>query len=133
MTIAENKMYSIAKHYHDLNDRGNVKASRANEKGYARIKDIARGCTLLVAHWNDDHLVINLLITTAAKKRDETICNKAVEVFKSHFGSSVQYLKRLDLRGSDDVRDSYYVDVSNKDLSEVQKNIEEVRNKLAGA
>jgi hypothetical protein len=133
MNNSENIMYSIAKHYNDLNDSGNVKASRANEKGYARIKDITRGCTLLVVHSNNDQLVINLLISTAAKTRDESICNKAVEVFKSHFGSDVQYIERVDLRGSDRVHDSYYVDVTRRDFPELLIMIEEVKNKLAGA
>ena len=127
---SENKMYNIAKHYNELNDKGNVKASKANEKGYARIKDITRGCTLVVVHRKDSQIIINLLVTTAAKKREETLCNRTIEVFKSHFGSAVKYNKRLDLRGSDDVRDSYFVDVTNKNLSAVLNMVDEVKSKL---
>lgn len=127
----ENKMYNIAKHYKDLNDKGNVKASKANEKGYARIKDITKGCTLVVVRRKNNQIIINLLVTTAAKKREETLCNRAIEVFKSHFGSAVEYNKRLDLRGSDDVRDSYFVDVTDKNLSVVINMVDEVNSKLA--
>lgn len=126
----ENKMYNIAKHYTDLNDKGSVKASKANEKGYARIKDITRGCTLVVVHRKDNQIIINLLVTAAAKKREETLCNRAIEVFKSHFGSAVEYVKRPDLRGSDDVRDSYFVNVTNKNLSVVINMVNEVKCKL---
>ena len=133
MTITGNKMYSIAKHYNDLRDNGKLKASRATSKGYARIKDITRGCSLLVVHWNNDQLAINLLITKAAKTRDEMICNKAVEVFKCHFGSKVQFIKRASLRGSDDVRDSYDVDVTSINLPDLFIMIDDIGNKLAGA
>jgi hypothetical protein len=125
-----NKMFAIARHYNSLNDKGEVKASRANEKGYARIKDIARGCTLFVHHWNDDKLVINLMITTAAKAKQESVCNQAIEALRSHFGSSLQHLTRPDQRGSNDVRDTYFVDVTDKNVNEIIATLDRITDKL---
>ena len=131
MSVTEDKMYAIAKHYNYLNDKGNVKAIKGNEKGYAKIKDITRGCSLFVHHWNDDRLVINLLISPAAKTRYKLLCKKAVEVFKSHFQSDVQSMKWVNSMGVKKEYDRYYVDVTRKSLPELLEMVEDIRKKLA--
>lgn len=133
MSTIEGKMYFIAKRYNYLNDKGKVKARRGNEKGYAKIKDIVRGCSLFVHHMNNDHLIINLLVSPAAKTRYEIVCNKAVDAFKKHFQSDVQSTPWEHSMGGGNVYDRYIVDVTKKDLPELLIMIEEVRNKLAGA
>lgn len=132
MSTIEDKMYFIAKRYNYLNDKGKVKAKRCNEKGYAKIKDIVRGCSLFVHHMNDDQLIINLLVSTAAKTRYEIVCNKAVDVFKKHFQSDVSCTLWENSLGGGYVYDRYIVDVTNKDLPELLTMIEDVRDKLAG-
>lgn len=132
MSTVEDKMYCIAKLYNYLNDKGKVKAKRCNEKGYAKIKDIVRGCSLFVHHMNDDQLIINLFVSTAAKTRYEILCNKAVDVFKKHFQSDVLCTSWENSLGGGYVYDRYIVDVTNKDLPVLLKMIEEVRDKLAG-
>jgi len=130
MSVTEDKMYAIAKHYNYLNDRGNVKAIKGNEKGYAKIKEIARGCSLFVHHWNNDQLVINLMISPAAKTRYELLCNNAVEVFRSQFLSEVQTTKWENSLGNGKPYDCYYVDVTRRELQELFIMIEDVRKKL---
>ena len=131
MTDTEGKMYYIAKHYNWLNDKGNVKAIKGNEKGYAKIKDIVRGCSLCVHHLNNGQLIINLLISFTAKSRYEVACSKAVDVFKNHFQSEVKNSTWESSMGDGRVYDRYFVDVTNSDLPEIVKMIEEVRNKLS--
>lgn len=133
MITTEDKMYFIAKRYNYLNDKGKVKAIRGNEKGYAKIKDIVRGCSLFVHYMNNDHLIINLLVSPAAKTRYEIVCNKAVDAFKKHFQSDVQSTPWENSMGGGNMYDRYIVDVTKKDLPEILIMIEEVRNKLAGA
>ncbi len=58
-TIA-GKMYFAAKKVNDLNDFGKVKAFSSNEKGYARIFLIKRGCAIWIHHLKSDPRVRQL-------------------------------------------------------------------------
>jgi len=133
MVNTEDKMYFIAKHFNWLNDKCRVKAINGNEQGYAKIKDIVRGCSLFVHHMNNGQLIINLLVSSAAKSRYEATCSKAVDVFKNHFQSDVVSTQWESSMGVGRVYDRYYVDVTNKQIPEILKMIDDVRNKLAGA
>jgi len=133
MVKTEDKMYFIAKHFKWLNDKGRVKAIKGNEQGYAKIKDIVRGCSLCVHHINNGQLIINLLVSSTAKSRYEVACSKAVDVFKNHFQSDVVYTQWESSMSDGRVYDRYYADVTNKQIPEILQMIEEVRNKLAGA
>ena len=132
MSKTEDKMYIIAKHFNYLNDKGKVKAIKGNEKGYAKIKEIVRGCALFVHHMNDDKLIINLLISPAAKSRYELDCKKAVASFQSYFKSAVQVTKWKNSMGDSKVYDRYIVDVTKTELPVLITTIETASNVLAG-
>jgi hypothetical protein len=127
MTNTEDKMYFIAKHFKWLNQNGKVKAIRGNERGYAKVKEVVRGCSLFVHHMNDGRLIINLLVSSAAKSGYEIPCNKAVEVFKGYFKSEVQTTKWENSMGDGRIYDRYIVDVTKKDLSEIIRIVEDVK------
>lgn len=129
MLSTEDKMYQVAKYFGDLNSKGKVKGFRANEKGYARVKDIVRGCTLLVLHTNDGDLKVNLMITPTAHSRHETTCKRAVTTFKSFLGSDVEQKKWTHSIANDE-RDLYSVDVTNRELHEIFKLVDELKRKL---
>jgi hypothetical protein len=126
----DDKMFYIAKHFNYLNDKGKVKAIKGNEKGYAKIKDIVRGCSLFVHHMNNDQLIINLLISPAAKSSYELVCNKAVKSFDNHFKSQVEFTPWKNCMDKSKVYDRYCINVTNKELPELLIIIEEIRNKL---
>lgn len=129
MLSTEDKMYQVAKYFGDLNSRGKVKGFSANEKGYARVRDIIRGCTLLVLHTNDGELMVNLLVTSTALSRYEATCQRAVKTFKSFLGTDVKQRKWSHALGNDE-RDQYSIDVTNRDLPEIFKLVEELKGKL---
>ena len=124
----ENKMYQLAKYFGDLNSKGKVKGFRAHEKGYARVKDIVRGCTLLVLHTNDEELIVCLLVTHAARSRCESTCQKAVNAFMSFLVSDVKQRKWTHAIGNVE-RDLYSVDVTNLGLPEIIKLVDELKGK----
>lgn len=132
MLSTENKMYQIANYFGDLNSKGKVKGFSANEKGYARVKDIVRGCTLLVLHTNDGELIVNLLITSTALLRYEATCQRAVKTFKSFLVTDVKHRKWTHALGNDE-RDQYLVDVTNRDLPEIFELVDELKVKLLSA
>jgi hypothetical protein len=133
MTNTEDKMYFIAKHFKWLNQNGKVKAIRGNESGYAKVKDVVRGCSLFVHHMNDGQLIINLLVSSAAKSRYEIHCNKAVDAFKSYFKSEVRTTKWENSMGDGRIYDRYIVDVTKRDLSEIIRIVEDVKVRLTNA
>jgi len=131
MVNTEDKMYHLAKHFSWLNAQGKVKAIKGNEQGYAKITDVVRGCGLFVHHMNDGQLVINLLVSPAAKSRYEMACRKAVTAFKEFFQSEVRTTKWENSMGDGKIYDRYIVDVTKKELCDIIQMVEEVRHKLA--
>jgi hypothetical protein len=129
MLSTEDKMYQVAKYFGDLNRKGKVKGFRANEIGYARVKDIVRGCTLFVIHTNDGELSVNLLISSTALSRYEATCQRAVKTFKSFLGTVVKQRKWAHAMGNDE-RDQYSVDVTNRDLPGIFTLVNELKGKL---
>jgi len=129
MLSAEDKMYQIAKCFGDLNSKGKVKRFRANEKGYARVRDIISGCTLFVIHTNDGELKISLLITLTALSKYEATCQRAVKTFKSFPNNDVKKEKWIHALENNE-RDQYSVYVTNRDLPEIFKLVDELKEKL---
>ncbi len=130
MLSTEDKMYQIAKYLGDLNSKGKVKRFWPNERGYAKVKDIVRGCPLLVLHTNDAELIVTLLVTPTALLRYGTTCQRAVTTFKSFFGTDVKQ-RRWTHALDNDERDQYLADVTNRDLPEIFKLIDELKEKLS--
>jgi len=116
MFSTEDKMYQLAKHYGDLNSKGKVKGFSANEKGYARVMDIVRGCTLLVLHTNDGELKISLLITSTSLSKHEATCQIAVMIFNSFPNIDVKKEKWKHALVNDE-RDQYSIYVTKRKLS----------------
>lgn len=129
MLSTEDKMYQVAKYFGDLNRKGNVKGFKANERGYARVKDIVRGCGLFVVHTNNEELMVYLMVTPTALTRYEATCKRAVTTFKNFLGSDVEQRKWTHAIANGE-RDLYSVDVTNRELPEIFKLVDELKGKL---
>lgn len=78
----EEKMLSIAKNLNQLNKQGKVKSFQGNEKGYAKVIEIKRGCSIWVHHLKDDRLIIDLMISESAQSKYPEISRETINKFK---------------------------------------------------
>lgn len=87
------KMKMIARHVNDLNLRGAVKAMTGNEKGYATLVSIIRGCSVWVHHTRPDHpigekLILDLMFTTSAESKYPDVVKTAQATFEQFVEAS---------------------------------------------
>jgi hypothetical protein len=122
-TIAE-KMYLAAKKVNDLNDFGKVKAFSSNEKGYARILLIKRGCAIWIHHLKNDQLTIGLLVTGAAEKLYPVTTNSAIRKFKEFAGNELLLDEFKHSINKSDKRTKHYINVANNTFDEIDIYIE---------
>lgn len=132
MYLTEN-MYLIANNLGDLNNKGEVKAITANERGYARILDINRGLSLIVYHTLDHRLTMNLLITQGAMDSYPMNCEHAVQTFLKFHGQNfkenetpqeTQWINNLDEK---DQRTIYSIDLTKLAVDECIENISAIK------
>ena len=79
------KMYTVTHYLGALNSKNMVKAYRKNEYGYAKVVEIKRGCSIWVHHLLDDTLVIDLIISPAARKSNGELCDLTIRQFGGFF------------------------------------------------
>ncbi len=125
------KMYHIAKELDELNKDGKVKGFSGNEKGYAKVLQIVRGCSLWVHHEKDDRLLLDLVVSPAAKRAFPTKCDKSIDKFKELFGFS---LKKSNWKHSIDNHNDherYYVVITELDLETIIELITKIKTDFA--
>jgi hypothetical protein len=125
----ESKMYSIAKYLDELNPDGKVKGFKGNEKGYAKILEIKRGCALWVHHLKDDRMIIDLMITDAAGNKYPEIAKQVKEKFEDFFN----YMSNDEswvhsMNTTDALR--FYVDITNLQFDEIVKVIVKLKSEF---
>lgn len=109
---ATEKMYLTAKRVNDLNADGKVKAFSSNEKGYARIVVIKRGCAIWMHHTKDDRLTISLMITESMASKFPVTEHTAIKKFEVFAGDRLQLEKFQHSINKWDNRIKRYVDVT---------------------
>lgn len=121
------KLYAIAEVINDLNSNGKVKGNPYHEYGYAKIHQVKRGCSFWIHHWNDDRLLIDLLISETAKKSYEKESFSTIESFKMLFPEKVMKTvwRHSDGKGKD--HDHFYIDVSNDNFEEIMVKINKIK------
>lgn len=125
----ESKMFSIAKYLDELNPDGNVKGFKGNEKGYAKILEIKRGCALWVHHLKDDRMIIDLMITDAAGNKYPEIAKQMKEKFEDFFNylsNDVPWMHSMNT--TDALR--IYVDITKLQFDEILKVIEKIKSEF---
>lgn len=124
-TVAE-KMYLTAKKVDDLNVNGRVKAFSSNEKGYARIFVIKRGCAIWMHQTKDDRLTISLMITEAMASKFPVTEHAAIKRFESFAGNRMKLEEFEHSINKCDKRLKRYVEVTNSTFDEIATMVEEV-------
>ena len=110
----------------DLNSSGKVKGFSSNEKGYAKILQIKRGCAIWIHHLNNEQLIIDLLVTEAAAKKHSVVTNTAIEKFKKFAGDKLKTDEFEHAINKSDKRDRFYFDVTNHAFEEIDILIEKL-------
>lgn len=124
--LNEKKMFAIAESLNELNDRGEVKGFSGNERGYAKVLEIKRGCVIWVHHLNDDRLIIDLMVSEAAAGRYSEITTIAISRFKDFFNFMFAKESWKHSMGSNN-SERYYIDVSEIQLEEILKIVNKIR------
>ncbi|OQY11496.1 MAG: hypothetical protein B6I30_06635 [Desulfobacteraceae bacterium 4572_187] len=123
------KMYEISKYLGELNAKGKIKKF-AREKGYAKVLQIRRGCSIWVHHLNDDRLIIDLQITKAAGNRYPDYVAGSVELFEDFFKNATDsegWQHPIDERNAQ----RYLVDVSKKPLDDILNTLRKIRERFS--
>ena len=123
------KMYQIASQVDELNDDGKVKAR--NEKGYAILFSVSRGCRVWAHHTNKNRLIIDLMYTKSELFKHADLIKAAIAVFeqfaqKSNRQVTVDDSWQHSMRPSD-TRTLHYFDISNDDAQTISELVKGVR------
>lgn len=121
------KMYLAAKKVSDLNLEGKVKAFSSNEKGYARIFVIKRGCAIWMHHTKNDRLTISLMITEAMAAKFPVTEHAAIRKFEIFAGNRMQKEEFEHSINRYDKRLKHYIDVTNYTFNEISSMIDKIR------
>lgn len=121
----EVKMYEIAKFLGELNAMGEVKGFSGNEKGYAKILQIKRGCSIWIHHLQDDSLVLDLMVSENASYRHPDITSVEIEKFKQFFKNDLNM--GLWEHSIDENRaERYFIDIGIMETDEIKKLINRI-------
>jgi len=121
-------MHEIAEYLDELNAKGRVKRNPRNEKGYAKIQQIRRGCDVWFHHLLDDRLIIDLMISEAARRDHNEAADKSISVFKFNYKENVEsWQHALDGRNYE----RYFVDVSRFSLDNLKKVTDQIRERFS--
>ena len=121
-------MYEIAKYLDELNAKGQVKRNSSHEKGYAKIQQIRRGCDVWFHHLLDDGLIIDLMISEAARRDYNEAAIKSISVFKFNHKENVESWEHaLDGRNYE----RYFVDVSRFSLDNLKKVTDQIKERFS--
>jgi len=133
MTDTSCKMFEIASHLSELNNDGKVKAFRGSEKGYAKVIEICRGCSIFVHHEKNDDLIIDLLVSHHAKEKKPPLCGNTIKKFKEFFGDlcKISMSNWSHPINTQKDHERYYVDVNGKNTSEIIFIIERLKKEFA--
>jgi hypothetical protein len=123
-------MQLLASYANDLTAAGKVKAMTKNERGYAKLFSINRGCRVWVHHTLDDKLILDLMVT-----KNEALKN--LDVVKSDIGKFSQFVEEAGHPmfqthwqhsiSKGDVREQYYFEVTNEKVETIIALIDKAR------
>ena len=122
------KLYEIAEYLGDLNSMGKVKGNPYHEKGYAKIQQVKRGCSFWIHYWNDERLLIDLLISETAKNRFPADSEQEVNLFRKLFGENVERTTWSHSDGRGKEHDHYYINVGSASVDEIKTIITQIQN-----
>lgn len=125
------KLLSIAEHLNELNLSGKVKGNKSHEYGYAKIYQVKPGCSFWIHHWNDDRLLIDLLISETAKDRYPLESKETEKIFKELFFENVENTVWRHSDGKGQKHDHYYIDVGNDKIEDIKTKISKIKKSFA--
>ncbi len=119
------KMYEIAKDLDELNARGKVKKF-SKEKGYAKVYQIKKGCSIWVHLLKDGRLIIDLLVMEAASNAYPDDVNRSIQRFQSFFNNATKYEEfktAIDERNAE----RYFVEISDEKLDNILELLRKIK------
>lgn len=125
------KIHSIAEQLGELNSKGQVKSFNGNENGYAKIFQIYKGCSIWVHYFKNEKLVLDLMVSRAAKEKKPKVCSDSVKIFKEYFGALIMEYPWAHSINTDQEYDVYGVDVSNLPVNAIHEHAENLKRKFA--
>ncbi len=131
-TNNEINMFEVAKSLAQLNTAGRVKGFSSHEKGYARVLDIKRGCSIFVHHLRDNALIINLRVTPTAHRLYAKIVTNSISIFEKSFSTKVQRMEWEHVINGNQAT-IYYVDVSDMSLEKIQEKLGQIMANFGAA
>src|SRR4030042_3192087 len=123
------KLYLVANHLNELNSNGKVKCFSGNENGYAKIKQIVRGCSLWLHHEKNGELIIDLMISPSVLEKKPLECEESLRLFKEYFGFSVKYSEWQHSLDKHKKYDRYYVVISGLRVEEIINHTKKLKEK----
>ena len=125
------KMHRIATEVDGLNATGQVKAQTGNEKGYAILFSVSKGCRVWAHHTRDNRLIIDLMFTKNEELKNPDVVNSAIATFGEFASKSNREITRFDWEHSiskSDTRTQYYFDITNEDEKTISELVRDVRS-----
>ena len=124
------KMHLIASQVDGLNDMGKVKAQTGNEKGYAILFSVSRGCRVWAHHTRDDKLIIDLMYTKSEKLKHRDVVESAIVVFEEFASKSNRRIACRPWKHSiteSDTRTQHYFEITNDDDQTISEFVKDLR------
>ena len=113
-----------------LNSGGKIKANTANEKGYAKLASINRGCRIWAHHTLKNELIIDILVTKTADLKYPDIVKSAVDTFHKFAKDNGRQTSNRSWTHSinkSDVRRQYYFEITNDSPETIAALVEAAR------
>lgn len=117
--IIADKMFTIAHYLKELNNQNKVKAYKKNEYGYAKVVNIKKGCSIWVHHTLENRLIIDLLISPAARRNNGELCQAAVRQFGGFFHEEPKQIPWSHADKPDIIHERHLVDITSEKNSEI--------------
>ena len=114
-----------------MNKDGKVKGFKGNEKGYAKVIEVCRGCSVWVHREKSDDLIIDLLVSPSANENNPTLCGNTIQKFKEFFDFSSKSSKWNHSIDTHKDHERHYVVVTEKSITEIIDIVENLKQKFA--
>ena len=124
------KMHRIASQVDGLNDKGRVKAQTGNEKGYAILFSINKGCRVWAHHTHDDRIIIDLMFTKSEEFKHPDLVNSAKLTFEQFASKSKREVTCSPWQHSitkSDTRTQLYFEITNEDDQTISELVKDIR------
>ena len=123
------KMFKIAEHLNELNNKRDVKYRAQNNYGHAKAHQIVKGCAIWVHHTFANTLIIDLLISPNAQEKFSTDCDLAIQRFNNFF--DIKPIKDYPyyIPSMPDIKHtSYSIDITKENKEKIFKILDDIKD-----